>query len=73
MLFVWSVHISHGLIYVADLNTGLWILELGTATACETTCNNPIGGPVGSALYPLRTRKFFLGNDSYPLYAERII
>ncbi len=28
MPFVWSVHISNGLIYVADLNTGLWILEL---------------------------------------------
>jgi hypothetical protein len=28
MPFVWSVHISDGLIYVADLNTGLWILQL---------------------------------------------
>jgi hypothetical protein len=28
MPFVWSVHISDGLIYVSDLNTGLWILEL---------------------------------------------
>ena len=28
MPFVWSVHISDGLIYLADLNTGLWILEL---------------------------------------------
>ena len=28
MPFVWSIHISDGLIYVADLNTGLWILEL---------------------------------------------
>jgi hypothetical protein len=28
MSFVWSIHISNSLIYVADLNTGLWILQL---------------------------------------------
>jgi hypothetical protein len=28
MPFVSSIHISNDLIYVSDLNTGLWILEL---------------------------------------------